>query len=183
MTIISAGANVALTAGNPLLKEIVVGFGWNVIKSNGPITELVPSAIMCGDNGKALSDDDLVFFNQMLSPDGSVEYVSDGDSEQIEVALNQIPDTVAKIVFVVYVDPDIRRPGNFGSVRSAYVRVADREKNEIVRYNLEDESGVDVTAMVFGELYRHNGNWKFRAVGQGYSSGLAGVAKDFGVQI
>ena len=183
MTIISAGANIALTAGNPLLKEIVVGFGWNVIKSNGPSTELIPSAIMCGENGKALSDDDLVFFNQMLSPDGSVEYVSAGDTEQIEVSLHQIPDNVAKIVFMVYVDPDIRKPGNFGSVRSAYVRIVDREQKEIVRYNLEDESGMDVTAMVFGELYRNRGDWKFRAVGQGYSSGLAGVAKDFGVQI
>ena len=182
MTVISAGANIALTAGNPLLKEIVVGFGWNVVKSNGPITELVPSAIICGADGKALSDDDLVFFNQMLSPDGSVEYVSDGDAEQLEIALNQIPENVSKIVFVVYVDPDIRRPGNFGAVRSAYVRISDRQKNEIVRYDLA-ESSMDVTAMVFGELYRHNGNWKFRAIGQGYSTGLAGVAKDFGVRI
>jgi len=179
---LESGANISLTANNPLLKEILIGFGWSLVASNAPLTELVPSAIMVGANGKAVSDEHFVFFNQLGTPDGAVNYVSGEDKEQIEVNLSLIPEEVTKIVFVVYADPDIRKPGNFGSVRGAYIRVADREDSSIARYDI-NQTDIEVTAMVFGEIYKHNGAWKFRAVGQGYSTGLAGVAKDFGVNI
>jgi tellurium resistance protein TerD len=177
------GSNTSLSQLVPTLGTVVVGFGWHVVESNGPAVELVPSAIMCGDSGQALSDEHLVFFNQLVSPDGAVQYV-ETDEEQIEVDLSAVPSSVAKIVFVVYADPDLRQPGNFGAVRRAFVRVTDRSGTELVRYDIEENSGLDsITAMVFAELYRHSGAWKMRAIGQGYSTGLKGVADDFGVRI
>lgn len=165
-----------------MLGTVVVGFGWRVIAGKGPATELVPSAVVCNAEGVALSDEHLVFFNQLATPDGTVRYV-EGDEEQLEVDLAAVPETVAKIVFVVYADPDLRQPGNFGVVRGAYVRVCDRSGTEIVRYDIDEGTDVEVTAMIFAELYRHKGAWKVRAIGQGYSTGLKGVASDFGVAI
>jgi tellurium resistance protein TerD len=178
------GANAAISELIPGgTGTIVVGFGWRMIESNGPQTELVPSAVLCDASGHAVSDDHLVFFNQLASPDGAVTYVSDGDAEQLEVDLTTVPENVEKIVFVVYADPDMRKPGSFGGVRQAYIRVSDSSGRELVRYDIEEGSGIDVTAMIFGEIYRHRGAWKVRAVGQGYSTGIKGVAKDFGVAI
>lgn len=176
------GGNTALSDLMPTLGTVIVGFGWRVLESRGPQVELVPAAILCDASGHAISDEHMVFFNQLATPDGAVEYV-DGDEEQIEVDLAAIPPEVDKIVFVVYADPDLRQPGNFGSVRRAYVRVTDRGGAELVRYDLEEGSGMDITAMVFAEIYRHSNTWKVRAVGQGYSTGLKGVADDFGVSI
>ncbi len=176
------GSNTSLSELIPSLGTVLVGFGWNVVESRGPAVELVASAILCGASGHALSDEHLVFFNQLVSPDGAVHYVED-DAEQIEVDLSSVPAEVTKIVFVVYADPDLRKPGNFGAVRSAYVRVCDRSGGELIRYDSEEGSGLDITAMVFVELYRHSGAWKVRAIGQGYSTGLQGVADDFGVRI
>ncbi len=177
------GGNAALSELMPIVGTVVVGFGWRLIESNGPVTELVPSAVVCNAQGRALSDEHLVFFNQLASPDGTVKYVDGGDEEQLELDLSSVPDNVDKIVFVVYADPDLRKPGNFSSVRSAYFRLADRSGTELVRYDIEGGSGTEVTAMIFGEVYRHRGAWKVRAVGQGYSTGLKGVANDFGVAI
>jgi len=180
MVNLQAGANISLTKTNPLLEDVVVGFGWNLVNSNGLQPELVPSAIITDASNEALSDDHFVFFNQLATPDDSVRYVEGDDSEQIEVNLSAIPAEVAKLVFVVYVDPDLRKPGNFGSVRDAYIRLADRQDNEIVRFDLPNPD-LSITAMIFGELYRYQQEWKFRAIGQGYKTGLAGVAKDYKV--
>ncbi|MEA2186389.1 MAG: tellurium resistance protein TerD [Solirubrobacteraceae bacterium] len=176
------GSNTSLSELLPILGTVVVGFGWKVIEGKGPIAEMVPSAIVCNAAGLALSDEHLVFFNQLATPDGAVEYVQ-GDEEQIEVDLATIPESVDKLVFVVYADPDLRHPGNFGAVRNAYLRICDRSGAEMVRYDIEDSADIDVTAMIFGEIYRHRDTWKVRAVGQGYKTGLTGVAKDFGVTI
>jgi tellurium resistance protein TerD len=176
------GSNTSLSELLPILGTVVVGFGWKVIEGKGPIAEMVPSAIVCNAAGLALSDEHLVFFNQLATPDGAVEYVQD-DEEQIEVDLAAIPEAVDKLVFVVYADPDLRHPGNFGAVRNAYLRICDRSGAEMVRYDIEDSADIDVTAMIFGEIYRHRDTWKVRAVGQGYKTGLTGVAKDFGVTI
>jgi tellurium resistance protein TerD len=181
---LTSGSNVAL---NELLPggsgPIVIGFGWRLIAANGLQTELVPSAMLCGQDGSVLSDEHMVFFNQLSSPDGSVVYV-EGDEEQLELDLHAVPDEVSRISFVVYADPDLRKVGNFGPVRDAYMRVLDKNGKEVVRYSLDGgTSSIDVTAMIFGEIYRHNGIWKMRAVGQGYKTGIEGVAKDFGVAI
>ncbi len=176
------GGNTGLSDLMPTLGTVVVGFGWRILESRGPQVELVPAAIICDSSGRALSDEHMVFFNQLAAPDGTVQYV-EGDEEQIEVNLPSIPPEVDKIVFVVYADPDLRLPGHFGSVRRAYVRFMDRAGTELVKYDLEEGSGIEITAMVFAELYRHNQAWKVRAVGQGYSTGLRGVADDFAVTI
>ncbi|MBJ7470012.1 MAG: TerD family protein [Solirubrobacteraceae bacterium] len=177
------GANASLGELMPVVGTVVVGFGWRLIESNGPVTELVPSAIVCDADGKALSDEHLVFFNQLAAPDGAVRFVDGGDEEQIEVDLAAVPERVDKIVFVVYIDPDLRKPSTYSSVRSAYFRLTDRSGTELVRHDIVIASGSQSTAMIFGEVYRHRGAWKVRAVGQGYSTGLKGVAADFGVEI
>lgn len=181
MVLLQAGANVSLTGKNPLLSDLIIGFGWDIVQPAGPQVDLVPSAIITNKQNVALSDDHFVFFNQLSTPDDAVRYVEGEDVEQVELSLKLLNQTPAeKIVFVVYVDPDVRNPGNFGSVRNAYIRVADKDNTEIARFNLPQKSSSE-TAMIFGEIYKHNTEWKFRAVGQGYSSGLQGVAKDFQV--
>lgn len=178
---LTAGANAALTAENPGLSQVVVALGWESVPSRGPQAELVPVAIMCGAEGKALSNDHLVFFNQLASPEGSVVFDGTEDQEQIDVDLALVPAEVAKIAFIVYVDPDVRGPGTISSVRSAYIRVATRDGRELVRFDVPLHNNHNINAMMFGELYRHSEAWKFRALGQGYTTGLAGVAEDFGV--
>ncbi|MEC5185028.1 tellurium resistance protein TerD [Cryobacterium sp. MP_3.1] len=183
MTSLIPGANAALTAENPGLTELMIGFGWEIIPSRGPQSELVPLAILCDAQGKSLSNDHLVFFNQIVSQDGSVGFRDDLDTEEIDVDLARVPAEVAKIVFVVYVDPDVRGAGNFSSVRSAYVRVATRDNRELVRFVLPAGEYRTVDVLMFGELYRHRDDWKFRALGQGYSTGLRGVAADFRIDL
>ena len=173
------GSNAALTAENPGLRKVLVAFGWSITPSLGPQAELVPMAIMCGQDGLALSDDHLVFFNQLATPEGSMEFAGTDDQEQIDVDLAAVPEDVRKIAFVVYVDPDLRGPGNFGAVRNAYVRLADDSNRELLRFDIPSGNQMQVRAMLFGELYRHNGGWKFRAIGQGYQNGLTGVAADY----
>ncbi len=178
-----AGANAALTAENPGLDHVVVGMGWDSISSNGPQAELVPFALMCDASGEALSNDHLVFFNQLVSADSSMAFIGDADQEQIDVQLNLVPAEVTKIIFLAYVDPEFRGQGTFASVRRSHIRVATANNNELVRFDLNVDQLDSVTAMIFGELYRHRSDWKFRALGQGYSTGLAGVAKDFGIAL
>lgn len=178
-----SGGNVALSTLMPAPGTVVVGFGWHVVEGRGPAVQLVPSAILCNAQGKAVSSAHLVFFNQLASPDGSVAVVPESsDEEQIEVDLREVPASVDKIVLMVYVDPDLRSPGTFAAVRQAYFRVCDRSGRELARYDIEDYSA-EVNAMIFGELYRNRGEWKVRAVGQGYSTGLQGVGETFGVPL
>jgi tellurium resistance protein TerD len=175
------GSNASLTAENPDLRKILVGFGWSLIPSRGPQAELVPLAIMCGHDGRALSDEHLVFFNQLTSPEGGLEFVESDDVEQIDVDLDNVPEAVRKIVFVVYVDPDLRGPGTFASVKHSYIRLANESSRELIRFDIPAADQSQIRAMMFGELYRHGGGWKFRAVGQGYQNGLSGVAIDYNV--
>ncbi len=178
-----AGANAALTAENPGLTSVMVGLGWNVIPSRGPQSELVPLTLLCGPDGRVLSDDHLVFFNQIASPDASVQFAGEEDEEQIDIDLSRVPEAVTKIVFAVYADPEVRGPGTFSAVRSAYIRVARTDGGELVRFDLPSANRDSITAMMFGELYRHRSDWKFRALGQGYTTGLRGLAADFGFDL
>lgn len=174
-----AGSNAALTAENPGLDTVLLGIGWEMIPSKGPQAELVPLVLMCGPDGQAVSDDHLVFFNQLISPDGSIAFAGNDDQEQIDVQLNHIPDTVAKIVVLLYVDPDVRGPGTFGAVRNVYIRVADQRNRELIRFDVPRGNMDKINVTMLGELYRHAGGWKFRALGQGYETGLRAVAADF----
>ncbi|RNL49871.1 TerD family protein [Arthrobacter oryzae] len=178
-----AGSNAALTAENPDLGKVLLGIGWDTVPSRGPQSEPVPMVIMCGPDGRAVSDEHLVFFNQIASPEGSITFAGTEDQEQIDVDLNRVPDSVSKIAVLVYIDPDVRGPGTFGAVRNTYLRVADEENRELLRFDVPPVNMDKINAMILGELYRHGGGWKFRALGQGYETGLAAVAADFRLKL
>ncbi|GAA3986762.1 calcium homeostasis/redox stress adaptation protein [Actinomadura viridis] len=187
---LAKGGNVSLTKAAPNLRQVSVGLGWDVRATTGADFDLDASALLLGTGGKVLSDQHFVFFNNLRSPDGSVEHTGDnltgegeGDDESINVDLATVPAECARIVFPVSIYDADNRGQNFGQVRNAFIRIVDRtDGNELARFDLTEDASTE-TAMVFGELYRHNGEWKFRAVGQGYASGLAGIAMDFGVNV
>ena len=187
---LSKGGNVSLTKEAPGLTAVTVGLGWDARSTTGTDFDLDASAIMAGASGKVLSDGHFVFFNNLKSVDGSVEHTGDnltgegdGDDEQITVNLAAVPPEVDKIVFPVSIYDAAARSQSFGQVRNAFIRVINQAGGtEIARYDLSEDASTE-TAMVFGELYRNNADWKFRAVGQGYAEGLAGIARDFGVSV
>ncbi|QTT77545.1 TerD family protein [Streptomyces mobaraensis NBRC 13819 = DSM 40847] len=184
---LTKGGNVSLSRQAPGLTAVTVGLGWQA----APGCDLDASALLCGGSGKVLSDGHFVFFNNLTSPDGSVRHAGDaggagpaGDAQRIHVDLGRVPAEVAKIVFPVSLYEPETRGQDFRQVRGAHIRVTDREGGaELARYELAAGDAGDETAMVFGELYRHGAEWKFRAVGQGYASGLAGIAADYGVDV
>jgi tellurium resistance protein TerD len=187
---LTKGGNVSLTKQAPGMTDVLFGLGWDARTTTGDDFDLDASAIMVKDDGKVLSDRHFVFFNNTSSPDGSVQHTGDnltgegdGDDEAIHVDLRAVPPEVTKIVFPVTIyDGEARRQG-FGQVRNAFIRIVDRSGGaEVARYDLTEDASTE-TAMLFGELYRNGEEWKFRAVGQGYSAGLAGIARDFGVNV
>ncbi|GAA0591791.1 TerD family protein [Actinomadura livida] len=187
---LAKGGNVSLTKAAPNLTAVTVGLGWDVRATTGADFDLDASALMLASTGKVISDQHFVFFNNLRSPDGSVEHTGDnltgegeGDDESINVDLNAVPPQCERIVFPVSIYDADNRHQSFGQVRNAFIRIVNRnDGNELARFDLTEDASTE-TAMVFGELYRHNGEWKFRAVGQGYASGLAGIAMDFGVNV
>jgi len=187
---LSKGGNVSLTKEAPGLTTVTVGLGWDVRSTTGTDFDLDASAIMVAATGKVVSDGHFVFFNNLKSPDGSVEHTGDnltgegeGDDEAIKVNLASVPAEVDKIVFPVSIYDGGTRGQSFGQVRNAFIRVVNQAGNtEITRYDLSEDASTE-TAMVFGELYRSGSDWKFRAVGQGYADGLSGIARDFGVNV
>jgi tellurium resistance protein TerD len=187
---LTKGDNVSLTRQAPGLTAVVVGLGWDARTTTGVDFDLDASAIMVDMNGRVLSDSYFVFFNNLKSPDGSVEHMGDnmtgggeGDEEQIKVNLTAVPAEVGKIVFPVTIYEADQRQQNFGQVRNAFIRIVNQaDDSEIARYDLTEDAATE-TAMIFGEIYRNFGEWKFRAVGQGYASGLEGIAQDFGVNV
>jgi tellurium resistance protein TerD len=187
---LSKGGNVSLTKAAPGLTAVTVGLGWDARTTDGQAFDLDSSAILCTAEGRVLSDQHFVFFNNLNSPDGSVQHTGDnltgqgeGDDEQINVNLAGVPGEVAKIVFPVSIYDSGNAGQTFGQVRNAFIRVVNQADNsELARYDLSEDASTE-TAMIFGELYRNGPEWKFRAVGQGYSSGLTGIARDFGVNV
>ncbi len=187
---LSKGGNVSLTKEAPGLQAVLVGLGWDARTTSGADFDLDASALIVGQQGKILSDSHFVFFNNLKSPDGSVEHMGDnltgegeGDDEEIKVNLVGVPQEADKIVVTVSIYDAESRRQSFGQVRNAYIRVVNQADNaELTRYDLSEDASTE-TAMIFGELYRNGADWKFRAVGQGYSTGLAGIARDFGVNV
>ncbi|GAA3249031.1 calcium homeostasis/redox stress adaptation protein [Pseudonocardia petroleophila] len=187
---LAKGGNVSLSKEAPGLTNVIVGVGWDVRATTGADFDLDVSAIMLGTDGRVLSDAHFVFFNNLTSPDGTVEHTGDnltgegdGDDEQLKVDLAGMAQQVDKIVFPVSIyDADNRRQ-SFGQVANAFIRVVNAAgESEITRFDLTEDASTE-TAMLFGELYRRGSEWKFRAIGQGYASGLAGIARDFGVNV
>ncbi|GHJ37490.1 TerD family protein [Streptomyces sp. TS71-3] len=185
---LTKGGNVSLTKQAPGLTAVTVGLGWQPGQPapGGPEA----GALLCGQDGRALSARHVVFLDNLTSPDGSVRHAGSGaaaaggDDEQIEVDLARVPEEVDKVVFAVSFPGSGAAGLGFGQVQSAHVRVADGDGGaELARYDLDGRGLTVETAVVFGELYRHGAEWKFRAIGQGYTTGLAGIAADYGVEI
>ena len=187
---LAKGGNVSLTKEAPGLTAAVVGLGWDARTTSGSAFDLDASALLVNTVGKVLSDEHFVFFNNLTSPDGSVEHTGDnltgagdGDDEAIRVSLATVPAEVDKIVFAVSIYDAEGRRQSFGQVRNAFIRVVNADDGvELARYDLSEDASTE-TAMIFGEVYRRGAEWKFRAVGQGYQSGLAGIATEFGVNV
>jgi len=187
---LSKGGNVSLSKSDPSLRRVLIGLGWDTRSTSGDDFDLDASLFMLGAGGKVRSDMDFIFYNNLRSADGSVEHTGDnrtgvgeGDDEAIKVSLEGVPLDVEKLAVTVTIhDADARRQ-NFGQVDNAFIRVVNDETgNEIVRYDLSEDASTE-TAMIFGEVYRHAGEWKFRAVGQGYTGGLGPLARSFGVNV
>jgi tellurium resistance protein TerD len=184
------GGNLSLTKAAPGLTKIMVGLGWDARTTTGDKFDLDASALGCGDNGTVLSNEYFIFFNQARSPEGAIEHLGDnrtgegsGDDEVVAIDLSTAPAALNKVVFVTSIYDAETSGITFGQVRNAYIRVVNSADNgELARYDLSEDASVE-TAMVFGELYRNGAEWKFRAIGQGYSSGLTGIAKDYGVSL
>lgn len=187
---LTKGGNVSLTKQAPNLTAVAVGLGWDARSTTGADFDLDASAIATGESKKALSDQHFVFFNNLRSPDGTIEHTGDnltgegdGDDEVINVDLAATPPTTTSIFFPVSIYDDKGLGLTFGQVQNAYIRVVDRANGaELARYDLSEDASTE-TAMIFGELYRNGTEWKFRAIGQGYASGLAGIARDYGVNV
>ncbi len=186
---LAKGGNVSLSKAAPNLTRVQVGLGWKARSTTGADFDLDASALLCG-GGRVLGDQYFVFYNNLASPEGSVEHTGDelvggtgGDDETILVDLTLVPQQVDKVVFAVSIHEADARRQTFGQVTDAYIRVVNQDDgNELARYDLSEDASSE-TAMIFGELYRYGGEWKFRAVGQGYASGLRGIALDFGVNV
>jgi tellurium resistance protein TerD len=187
---LSKGGNVSLSKEAPGLSAVNIGLGWDARTTSGTDFDLDASALLVNTTGKILSDQYFIFFNNLTSPDGSVEHTGDnltgegeGDDEMIKVNLATVPAEVDKIVFAVSIYDAEARSQSFGQVRNAFIRVVNQSGGtEIARYDLSEDASNE-TAMIFGEVYRNASEWKFRAVGQGYSTGLGGIARDYGVNV
>ena len=187
---LSKGGNVSLTKMAPSLQAITVGLGWDVRTTTGADFDLDASALLLGADGRVIDDQHFVFFNNLRSPDGAVEHTGDnltgegeGDDEQIKIGLSGLPPQADRVVVAVSIYDAETRQQTFGQVRNAFMRVMNAAGgSELARYDLTEDASTE-TAMIFGEVYRNNDEWKFRAVGQGYSNGLAGIARDFGVNV
>ncbi|MFI3137317.1 MAG: TerD family protein [Methylococcaceae bacterium] len=187
---LAKGGNISLSKTDPTLKNIIIGLGWDARPTDGADFDLDASAFMVKEDGKVRSDSDFIFYNQTKSSCGSVEHTGDnrtgagdGDDESLIVLLDKVPLDIQRIVFTVTIhDADMRKQ-NFGQVSNAFIRVVNKDGNtEVARYDLSEDASIE-TAMIFGELYRHAGEWKFKAVGQGYAGGLGALAHQYGINV
>lgn len=187
---LSKGGNVSLSKEAPGLKHVVVGLGWDPRVTDGQEFDLDASVFLCGEDGKVRSDADFVFYNNKAGGDGSVEHQGDnktgegdGDDEQVKIDLSSVPADVKKLAFAVTIHDADTRKQNFGMVSNAFMRVVNGEGDkELARYDLSEDYSVE-TAMIFGEVYRHGDEWKFKAIGQGFGGGLQPLASAFGVNV
>lgn len=187
---LSKGGNVSLSKEAPGLRKVNVGLGWDTRVTDGSAFDLDASVFILTDTGKVRSDADFVFYNNKNGAGGAVVHQGDnttgegaGDDEVVAVSLDALPADVAKLSFAVTIHEADSRRQNFGMVSNAYIRVTNTDGGtEIARYDLSEDASTE-TAMVFGDLYRHNGEWKFKAIGQGFAGGLGPLAQSFGVNV
>jgi tellurium resistance protein TerD len=186
---LSKGGNISLSKEDPSLTNMLIGLGWDPRVTDGTDFDLDASVFMVGKSGQVRSDADFIFYGQMASACGSVKHTGDnrsgegdGDDEAVQVSLKDVPAEIDKLVVVVTIHDATKRGQSFGQVGGAFIRVVNEaSSSEIVRYDLTEDYSTE-TAMIFGEIYRHNSEWKFRAVGQGYAGGLMAMCSQFGIQ-
>ncbi|MBH3344913.1 TerD family protein [Pseudomonas sp. xss_4] len=187
---LTKGSNVSLSKEAPGLSEVVVGLGWDPRVTDGTEFDLDASIFITGENGKVLNDNSFIFYNNKTSQDGSVEHLGDnrsgageGDDEQVNIKLTGLAADVKKLVFAVTIHEAEGRKQSFGQVGNAYIRVVNKaDGKELARYDLSEDASTE-TAMIFGELYRHNDEFKFKAIGQGFAGGLKPLAEAHGVSV
>lgn len=185
---LSKGGNISLSKESPGIKQIRIGLGWDPRITTGKDFDLDASVFLVNSEGKCRSDKDFIFYNNLKSTEGSVEHTGDnltgegdGDDEVIKVDLSKVPADVDKIAVAVTIHDSASRGQNFGQVDNAFARVINEDNNqEVVRYDLSEDYSVE-DAMIFCELYRNNNEWKFRAIGQGFSGGLGDLASKYGL--
>ncbi|MDE7390362.1 MAG: TerD family protein [Lachnospiraceae bacterium] len=188
---LSKGQKVDLTKGNPSLKNIMIGLGWDVNAfDSGADFDLDAAAFMLGADGKCPTEKEFIFYGNLEHHSGAVRHMGDnltgegeGDDEQIQIDLTKIPANIERIAFTVTIyDSDVRHQ-NFGQVSNSYIRIVDETTNsEIVHYDLGEDFSIE-TAVVVGELYKYNGQWKFNAIGSGFQGGLAALCGHYGIQV
>jgi tellurium resistance protein TerD len=188
---LSKGQKVSLTKDNPGLKKVVVGIGWDVNAfDTGGDFDLDGAAFLLGDSGKVADSSDFVFYGNLKHSSGGVEHLGDnrtgageGDDEQLKVDLSLIPASVSRVAFTVTIYEAEARKQNFGQVSNAFIRIYNEETGEeLLRYDLGEDFSIE-TAVVFGELYKNNNEWKFNAIGSGYQGGLAALCANYGVDV
>ncbi len=187
---LNKGGNLSLSKTDPSLNQVLIGLGWDARATDGADFDLDASAFLLAANDKVRGETDFIFYNQTRSPEGSVEHTGDnrtgegdGDDEAVKINLAKVPADVQKIAITVTIHDAESRGQNFGQVQNAFIRVVNDQTNvEIVRFDLNEDYSTE-TAMIFGELYRHNNEWKFRAVGQGYNGGLSAMCRQYGISI
>ena len=188
---LSKGQKVDLTKGNPELKHLIIGLGWDVNQFDSGIAfDLDASAFMLGANGKTISETEFIFYGNLEHPSKAVKHLGDnltgegdGDDEQIRVDLSKIPENVQKITFSVTIYDAEGRRQNFGQVSNSFIRIVNEaNNNELIHYDLGEDFSME-TAVVVGELYRYNGEWKFNAIGSGFQGGLAALCGHYGIDV
>lgn len=187
---LSKGGNVSLSKEAPGLRGVRVGLGWDTRVTDGSAFDLDASVFLLNEGGRVRSDADFVFYNNKNGANGAVVHQGDnltgegsGDDEVVVVGLDQLPADIQKLSFAVTIHEAEGRRQNFGMVSNAYIRVVNSDGGtEIARYDLSEDASTE-TAMIFGDLYRHNGEWKFKAIGQGFAGGLGPLAQSLGVNI
>jgi tellurium resistance protein TerD len=188
---LTKGANVSLTQqARGGLSKILVGLGWDERATDGAAFDLDAVCFICGEDNKVRSAADFIFYNQLTAADGSVEHTGDnttgegdGDDESLIVDLSKVNPNVGKLVFCVTIHDAATRQQNFGMISNAFVRVVDQSNgDELARFDLSEDMSIE-TAMIFSEIYLRNNEWKFKAVGQGFSGGLSALANNYGVPL
>ena len=188
---LTKGQKVDLTKGNPSLKKLLVGLGWDVnVFDSGNSFDLDASVFLVGENGKVPSEKEFIFYGNLKHTSGSVTHMGDnrtgegdGDDEQIKIDLEKVPDNISKIAFTVTIYEAEEKHQNFGQVSNAYIRIIDEITNEeIIRYDLGEDFSIE-TAVVVGEIYKHNNEWKFNAIGSGFQGGLAALCNHYGIEV
>ena len=187
---LNKGGNVSLSKTDPKLKSILIGVGWEARSTNGSDFDLDASAFLVGESGKVRSDSDFIFYNQLVSTCRSIEHTGDnrtgagdGDDEALKIDLDKVPEEIKRVVICVTIHDAQARKQSFGQVSDAFIRIVNLDNDvELVRFDLSEDYSTE-TAMVFGDVYRHNGEWKFKAVGQGFAGGLEALCGQFGVSV